>query len=217
VLDEPDQQAVVDGLRHGSRDAWSTLYGGYSVDVWRCVARLVGPDSAAVADIVQETFLVAARSARQFDHQRGTLWSWLAGIAHHQSALYWRQVGKAARLRELVEARAHQLRRWLESTESADEVWKQQEMCELVRAVLAEIPADYAALLTAKYLDDRSLDQLSQELGGSVEAVKSKLARARREFRAKFEMLTREPSPGSPPRSRDATVLQNPVSQTKRP
>jgi RNA polymerase sigma-70 factor, ECF subfamily len=213
VLDGTDQRTVVHGLRLGSRDAWSALYNGYSVDVWRCVARLIGPDSSAVADVVQETFLIAARSARQFDHERGTLWSWLSGIAHHQSALYWRQVGKVSRLRELVESRAPQLRRWLETSEAADESWDREEMSELVRAVLAEIPEDYASLLTAKYLDDRSLDELSQELGGTVEAVKSRLARARREFRAKFEMLTRESSA----RPHDLTVPQNPVSQTKRP
>ena len=65
---------------------------------------------------------------------------------------------------------------------------------ELVRATLADLPADYAALLTEKYLDDRELAELSVRTGTSVEAVKSKLARARREFRAKFERLTREPT-----------------------
>ena len=194
MLDEPDQQAVVDGLRHGDRDAWSALYDGYSVDVWRYVARLVGPETAAVADIVQETFLSAARSARQFDAARGTLWAWLTGIAHHQSSLYWRQISKVQRLKELVEARADELRRWLETTEAADEPWQRQELADTVRGVLADLPADYSALLVAKYLDERSLDELSQELGGTVDAVKSKLARARREFRSRFEILIREPT-----------------------
>ncbi|HND55545.1 MAG TPA: hypothetical protein PLV92_24190, partial [Pirellulaceae bacterium] len=47
-----------------------------------------------------------------------------------------------------------------------------------------------AALLTAKYLDDRSLEQLVGLFGGTVEALKSKLARARREFREAFERHT---------------------------
>jgi RNA polymerase sigma-70 factor (ECF subfamily) len=194
VLDEPDQQAVICGLRLGDRDAWSALYDGYSADIWRYVARLVGPETAAVADIVQETFLAAARSARQFDPQRGTLWAWLSGIAHHQSALYWRQINKVQRLKELVEARADELRRWLETSESADEPWARLELAAAVRGVLAELPADYSALLTAKYLDERTLDELSRESGGTVDAIKSKLARARREFRARMEVLVREPT-----------------------
>jgi RNA polymerase sigma-70 factor (ECF subfamily) len=194
VLDEPDQQAVICGLRLGDRDAWSALYDGYSADIWRYVARLVGPETAAVADIVQETFLAAARSARQFDPQRGTLWAWLSGIAHHQSALYWRQINKVQRLKELVEARADELRRWLETSASADEPWARLELADAVRGVLADLPADYSALLTAKYLDERTLDELSRESGGTVDAIKSKLARARREFRARMEVLVREPT-----------------------
>jgi RNA polymerase sigma-70 factor (ECF subfamily) len=194
VLDEPDQQAVICGLRLGDRDAWSALYDGYSADIWRYVARLVGSETAAVADIVQETFLAAARSARQFDPQRGTLWAWLSGIAHHQSAVYWRQINKVQRLREQVEARADELRRWLETSEPADEPWARLELADAVRGVLADLPADYSALLTAKYLDERTLDELSRESGGTVDAIKSKLARARREFRARMEVLVREPT-----------------------
>lgn len=194
MLDEPDQQAVIDGLRLGDRNAWAALYDGYSTDIWRYVARIVGPDAAAVPDIVQETFLAAARSARQFDPQRGTLWSWLAGIAHHHSALYWRQISKIQRLKELAEARADELRRWLTASESADEPWQREELAETVRGVLADLSADYSALLVAKYVDDRSLEDLSGQWGGTVEAMKSKLARARREFRARMEQLIQEPA-----------------------
>jgi RNA polymerase sigma-70 factor (ECF subfamily) len=189
VLDEPDQQAVVHGLRLGDRDAWSALYDGYSADIWRYVARLVGSESASVADIVQETFMAAGRSARQFDPQKGTLWSWLAGIAHHQSALYWRQINKAQRLKELAESQAEELKRWLTDSEAADEPWQRRELADTVRGILADLPADYSALLTAKYLDERTLEDLSRELGGTVDAVKSRLARARREFRTRMESL----------------------------
>lgn len=196
MLDESDQQAVVDGLRRGDRDAWSALYDGYNVDIWRYVARLVGAETVSVADLVQETFLEAARSARQFDPLRGTLWGWLTGIAHHQASQYWRQINKVQRLKELVEARAVELQRWLNFSESADEPWQRQELADAVRAVLAELPPDYSLLLTAKYLDEQSLDDLSRTLGGSVEAIKSKLARARREFRSRMEKLVRDPIPG---------------------
>jgi len=54
LLDEPDQLAVIRGLQTGCRDAWARLYDGYSVDVWRYVARLLGGDTANVADVVQE-------------------------------------------------------------------------------------------------------------------------------------------------------------------
>jgi len=196
LLDSQEQLAVASGLRDGSRRSWAALYDAYSVDVWRYVARLLGSDPAAVADVVQETFIEAARSATKFDSSRGTLWTWLTGIAHHRVAAHWRQAQKMANLRSLVERRAEEVRHLLDATESSGGACRQNdpaELAALVRATLAELPADYAALLIAKYMDDRDLARLSEDTGGTIEAVKSKLARARREFRAKFDRLTREP------------------------
>ena len=195
LLDEHDQRAIIRGLRDGHRDAWTALYDGYSSDVWRYAARLVGGQSNDVADVVQETFLAAARAARQFDASRGSLWSWLAGITHHQAASHWRRTGKSERLRALAEAGTIDLRQWWDGAEPADEIFERHELAKLVRVVLAELSSEYATMLTAKYLDEQSLEQMAGQFGSSVDAIKSKLARARRDFREKFESLTREPMP----------------------
>ena len=87
--DEPvsgDQAAIASGLARGERTAWEALYDLYSVRIWRYVARLVGNDQQAITEVVQEVFLAAAQSARGFQADRGTLWSWLTGIAQHQIA-----------------------------------------------------------------------------------------------------------------------------------
>ena len=178
---------MAQGLRDGSRAAWAELYDAYSSDVWRYVARLVGGNSSVVGDVVQEVFLAAARSARTFDASRGTMWTWLMGISHRQVALHWRGAERADRWRRLAAAGAVEFRQWLDDGDSAADGWDRREMGDLVRGVLAELPAEYAALLTGKYIDQLSLEQLALQGGGSVEAVKSKLARARREFRTQFE------------------------------
>ena len=85
-----EQESVADSRD----DDWATLYDQYSVGVWRYVARIIGSDSDAVGDAVQETFLAAARAFHQFDPARGTAWAWLSGIAHRQVALHWRRVGR---------------------------------------------------------------------------------------------------------------------------
>jgi RNA polymerase sigma-70 factor (ECF subfamily) len=194
LLDEPEQLAVIRGLRDGQQDSWTALYDGYGTDVWRYVARLIGSSSGDVADVVQETFLAAARSARQFDPDRGTLWAWLTGIAHHQVSNYWRQINKRSRLMELAQSHVTELSRWIEGSDEPIELWERQELGDLVRAALGELSHDYASILAAKYLDEQSLDEIAKSYGGSVDAMKSKLARARREFRLRFERLTREPT-----------------------
>lgn len=191
MLDEHDSLTVIHGLCEGRREAWTALYGGYSGDVWRYVARLVGPHSNEVADVVQETFLAAARSARNFDSARGTLWAWLTGIAHRQVALAARRNHRATRVLQLAESGTLNVPSLGEGSEIADAVWERRELTEIVRWTLAELSPEYAALLTGKYLDDHSMETLSQQWGSTVEATKSKLARARREFREIFERVTR--------------------------
>jgi RNA polymerase sigma factor (sigma-70 family) len=193
LLEQSDQQSVIRGLREGSRGAWTALYNGYSADVWRYVARLLGKDTVAIADVVQDVFLSAAKSARQFDPARGTLWSWLTGIAQHLVAAHWRQVAKVARLRCLVEEGAVEISHLIDAAKPLDGTTEAIDLADLVRSVLSQLSADYATLLTSKYMDDLSLEELAQQFGGptaSVEAIKSKLARARREFRAKFEQFS---------------------------
>jgi RNA polymerase sigma-70 factor, ECF subfamily len=192
----PDEQiAVALALREGGTDAWTAFYDGFAADIWRYVARLLGSDGASVADVVQETFLAAARSARGFDPDRGTLAGWLFGIAHHQVAAHWRKRGRAERGRQAAEVVAELAHREAERANPVADFSVRRELNELVRDVLAEMPADYARLLLAKYLDDRSLADLAAEQGDSIDATKSKLARARREFRTCYEHRTREPSP----------------------
>lgn len=194
MLGDSEQRELGLRLRRGNADAWAALYDGFSVDVWRLVSRLIGPDAASVADVVQEVFLAAAQSAENYDPDRGALWSWLGGIAHRQVSLYWRHAERAGRWRKLAKSVAWQSR--LEtaephsSSEAPDAIWQRAELADLVRSVLAELSADHALLLAAKYLDDRTLDELSREHGTTVDATKSKLARARREFRATFQRIS---------------------------
>lgn len=189
MLSPEEQLDVGRRLRAGDREAWAALFENYNIAVWRLTARLVGPDAAGVADVVQEVFLAAAGSARRFDAEQGTLWSWLTGIVHRQVSNYWRKAERADRWRALAESGRIDVAGLLESHESPSEIEDQREVADLVRRVLAELPADYAILLTSKYLDDCSLEEMAAQSGSSAEATKSKLARARREFRAAFEIL----------------------------
>ena len=52
---------IAEGLQQGNRDAWLRLYDLYAEKLWCNVARLMAHDPAFVADVVQETFVAAAR------------------------------------------------------------------------------------------------------------------------------------------------------------
>lgn len=204
-MDELTRQ-IGPGLRQGSRDAWAKLYDAYAGRLWREVSRLAGPDAADIADVVQEVFLVAAKSARHFDEQRGSLWVWLSGIARRQTAELFRrriaQFNLAVRWWQSLDGSARQ---WLAGTGDApDTAAESKELGVLVRAALLELPDDYRTLLSRRYLDDAKTTELARELSCSVEAVRAKLLRARRAFREHFEKIT---GPAAWPGSRKETVL----------
>lgn len=189
-MDDQQERDIARGLRAGDAGAWRSLYDAYAERVWRAVARLLGPESADVADVVQETFLAAARSARTYDADRGTLWLWLWGIARRHVALHYRRQGRQDRLRtagEWLAAHDGPVRRGLHGGEATPpEVLEAAELSTLVRATLTELPADYETLLTAKYLDGASVEHIAGAVQSTAEAVRSKLARARSAFRQAF-------------------------------
>ncbi|MEE8451499.1 MAG: sigma-70 family RNA polymerase sigma factor [Thermoguttaceae bacterium] len=186
-MDDQLQLEVAQGLREGETEAWQALYDAYCRPVWHSVARAMGPDSADIGDVVQETFLAAARSARRYDPARGSLWMWLSGIARRQVALHYRQQKRHDRARDyrrLMAGGARQVLRWLDNgREAPDEVLATAELSSMVRATLTELPTDYETLLTAKYLDGATVEEIAGASDSSSTAVRSKLARARKAFR----------------------------------
>ena len=70
------------------------------------------------------------------------------------------------------------------------------ELRALVRATLVELPYDYASVLSAKYLNGATMQQIADQQNVTLAAVNSKLARARNAFRDKFERLSGEAPPG---------------------
>ena len=200
-MNEQREHDIAQGLRQGQPDAWRALYDAYAPSVWNAVSRRLGPYSADVADVVQETFLAAASTARNFDRTQGTLWSWLSGIARHHVAQYFRKQQRQSRIVQAVEALGPQHERvmaWLEHREAAPlDVLVTAEMALLVRATLAGLSEDYEDLLTQKYLEGATVEQMAGQRSVSETAVRSRLARARQAFRHAF--TARITSRGSTP------------------
>jgi len=195
-----DHEQLARGLAAGSTAAWHQLYDAFAEAVWRCVARRVGPHAAEVADIVQETFLAAARSARTFDPARGSLWGWLSGIARRQAALHFRRKQTRPEAAGDDMSTLGGARSGAAALHEPLELMANAETASAVRHVLRGLPVDYETLLVGKYMDGLSLDDLAAAEDATLDAVSSKLARARRAFREAFERLdqpTRRASEGA--------------------
>jgi RNA polymerase sigma-70 factor (ECF subfamily) len=192
-LNEPDDVATMLRLREGDADAWDSLYRRYRERVWRYVASATGAGEETVADLVQETFLEAARSARSFDAAKGTPAGWILGIASRRIADSWRKTYRNRRLQEgfartldsgTLDGHASRTGEGATGESSAalsepERSLSAKERAGALREALACLPGDYAELLAGKYFDDASLDDLAAARGESAVAISSRLARAR--------------------------------------
>jgi RNA polymerase sigma-70 factor (ECF subfamily) len=190
MSDEQDHR-IAHGLRQGKTDAWSALYEKYFDRVWHLVARMIGGDGTAVADVVQETFLAAARSARHFEPQRGSLWQWLGGIARNHLGAFFRSRRRDGRVKQggdlraaVAEHRAGQLR---QSRSDPQGAYAAAETAGRVRDALGRLPGDYQFVLTAHYCEQVPVEEIARLADCSTAAIRSKLARARRAFRVAFD------------------------------
>lgn len=189
-MGEDQDRQIARGLRGGKPEAWAALYTAYFPRVWRLVARRIGRDATAVADVVQETFLAAAGSAGRFDPGRGSLWLWLGGIARNHVGAHHRRRWRDDRVKAggdlHDDAGEHQASRTFEQWADPPAACDCAERAASVRSALARLPVDYQFLLTSRYCDDVPVAQLAAEQASSEVAVRSKLARARRAFREIF-------------------------------
>ncbi len=182
-MDLHAERELAQGLREGSGQSWRAFYDAFALRVWNSVARRISSGSD-VADIVQETFLAAARSARNYDSGRGSLWCWLSGIARNQTALFFRKRSSRHDLANDWELPGRE-------AEPA-ELLATAELAMSVRRVLSLLPLEYETLLVGKYLDELSLEDLAAAEESTSSAISSKLARARQAFRDEFENQTQQ-------------------------
>ena len=195
MIESQHEELLHRGLADGDPDAWRQVYDLYARPIWRVVARLMGADSADVADVVQEAFLAAARSARSFDPAKGSLWLWLCGIARRHVALYYRRQGQQARILEVVRkmqtthVNGELIARSGNAGAHPSDALAASELATLVRTALTELSDDHGSILTARYLEDVTVENIASAENCSVTAIRSRLARARQAFREKFSRL----------------------------
>src|SRR5436305_13547046 len=102
VVAEPEQLPVPQA-RAGSPAAWDMLFQRYQLPLYVYVFEMVHDEQASL-DIVQETFINAARHLGSL-REDGKFGSWLFGIAHQKCVQRWRkQSREQAALEQLGDA-----------------------------------------------------------------------------------------------------------------
>ncbi len=185
--------AALADAQAGDRDAIGRFYDAHVDGLYAFVFYRVGRDGSLAEDVVQETFTIALSRKAEYDPERGSVGSWLTVLSRNVIRDHMREHKRSDELQtawERIDATLAQTFAAMAERPLPGEVLERAETRDLVHMAVANLPEQYRTVLTRKYVDGESLETLSSELGISVDATKSLLARARRAFRDTFAALS---------------------------
>jgi RNA polymerase sigma-70 factor, ECF subfamily len=151
----------------------------------------VGRDPDLAAEVTQETFTRALQQLKKFDPSRGPMLAWLCTLSRNciRDTLRHRGHQPLAALWDSIDNSLQRAYGALDSSPLAPDIVEARETRELVGVTLTQLPVVYRAVLRAKYMEDKSLQQIAQDRSSTVDAVKGLLKRARSAFRQTFATL----------------------------
>jgi RNA polymerase sigma-70 factor, ECF subfamily len=176
-----DLELVAQVLRR-DRKATAEFVTRCADSVYGYVRRRLVPRADLVDDFVQEIFLAAWESLPKYRGE-SPLRAWLLGIARHKVEDYYRK-----RLREVQLTAGEQDSPREDSTfPGVQEVIERSQAKRTTQEIIADLPEVYAVALLWRYWEKRSLREIALQTGKTEKAVERLLARARNQFKKKWD------------------------------
>lgn len=190
---EPSPE-FIDALRRGEREALPALVDRYGPRIFNFAARMCRSDEDA-KDILQETFLAAVRSVRDFRGE-GKLTTWLFRIAANACRkLHRRGKFEPRRHLSLEEFIPSEDEKALLASagETPEAVLLRADLREVLEAGIVSLSPPYRAVLILRDLEGLSTEETADALGLTTVTVKVRLHRARLALRRRLEAAGRRP------------------------
>jgi len=174
VVADPEQLPVTQA-RAGDPAAWDVLFRRYQLPLYVYVFELVQDEQASL-DIVQETFINAARYIGGL-REDGKFGGWLFGIAHQKCLQRWRKHTREESALEAARPAA------AEFEAAPDDLLIRQEHEEEFMRLVNQLPPPQRSVLLLHFVEDFSLDQIAEITGAAPGTVKSRLHYAKKALR----------------------------------
>jgi RNA polymerase sigma-70 factor (ECF subfamily) len=179
VVAEPEQLPIA-AARIGDAEAWNTLFKRYQLPLYTYVFELLHDEQASL-DLVQETFINAARYINGL-RQDDKFGSWLFGIAHQKCIQRWRK----KRLEEIpIDESEGDFPD--ESDNPEDLLVRKEQETEFMKC-LDELAPLHRSVLLLHFIEGFSLEEIAGVTGASVGTVKSRLHYAKKSLRKRVNL-----------------------------
>lgn len=193
--------ALLAAARAGSADALDLLVARYEPRVLRFSVRMCR-DLEDARDVAQETLLAMARAVGSF---RGdaALSTWLYAIARRICIRKRRRRSSAARMESLAALEPEQLGRLRDPAPDPERSASARELQAALDAAIAALQPAQREVLLLRDVEGLTATEVARVLGLGVEAVKSRLHRARLAVRSRLAPLLARPRAVSSPPARE--------------
>jgi len=161
----------------GAEDAFTTLYQRRQAAVYRFALQMSGSPSIA-EEVTQDVFMMLLRDSSSYDASRGTLASYLYGIARR---LVWRRMAQSRSQIPLavVESDEGRTPEHLVALPCVERDLARDESVRALRRSILGLPAGYREAVVLCDLHELSYAEAANVLGCAIGTVRSRLHRAR--------------------------------------
>ena len=171
------EYALLARLKGGDEAAFTALYRRHKDAVYRFALLYCGAAGTA-ADVTQDTFVHLMTKAAQFDPTRGTVGSWLCGVARNIARRHLGEVREDYRDPAELHDDADMQDALIEGETPLERVLR-NEAADQVRAAIARLKPHYRDVLILCELSGLSYAETAQVCGLEIGTVRSRLNRAR--------------------------------------
>ena len=175
---------LVKAINKGEQGAFKIIYDRYSDLLFTYIMHHLNNDKEMASDIWQDTWIVAVEKSKDFK-SKSSFFTWLCAIAKNKISDYYRNAKKEEQFERIEKMHFD-----IDDEELNIELIDSKTQVEVI-TVLGSLEELYRDLLIAKYIDNKSIDEISTEMGKSYKATESLLSRSREAFRKEFNLIKR--------------------------
>lgn len=163
-------------ISRGDKNAFERLFRKYYRSLCEYVTSILG-DSELAEDVVQDAFIYFWNNRRVIDIHLSVKSYLFTSVRHGALNVLKRQ---------LIERKhSPQLTEFIEFLQTSDYSEEEMEEIKHIRAVMAELPQQCLKVFLMSVLEDKKYQQIADELGISINTVKTHITKAYRLIREK--------------------------------
>lgn len=188
--DREADQALVERVQAGDKQAFGLLVAKYQRKLMRLVMRLVR-DPAEAEDVVQEAFVKAYRALPAFRGE-SAFYTWLYRIGVNAAKNWLIAQGRRAPTSTEVdseEAETYEDGDLLRDVDTPERLLMSKQIADTVNAAMAALPEDLRTAITLREIDGLSYEEIAEVMACPIGTVRSRIFRAREAIAQKLRPL----------------------------